>query len=59
MKIILNLKDDDNIILASRAGRYLIENADKKDALLMYGEAPVLASFYVVRNKASISVWEQ
>lgn len=57
IKLILNTKDNTNLILASRAADYLVNNPEKQDAILVYGDD--VATFYVKRNKASISVWEQ
>lgn len=59
MKLILNIKNPENCLLAARAGKFLMENDDRHDALLEYGDNPRHGLFYVIRNKASISVWEQ
>lgn len=56
-RIILNIKNMENVTLAARAARYLIDKPESTDALLDYGDGQVL--IYARRNKASISVWEQ
>ena len=57
MKVILHLKPDSDGILALRAARHLIDNPEKRDAILQYGEGgPVV---FARRNKASITAYEQ
>lgn len=58
MRIILNLKDKNSILLAGRAGLYLLERPEQLDSLLSYGNENNIR-FYARRNKKSISVWEQ
>lgn len=60
IRIIINLKEgSEQYGLAMRAARYMVERPDKQDALLDYGDSNHPPRFYVRRNKASISVWEQ
>ena len=58
MKIILHLKDGSDGILALRAARHLIDNPEKPDVLLQFGEdgGPIV---WGRRNKASITAYEQ
>jgi len=55
-KIILNIKNLDEVSLASVAARYLINHPEKEDVVLQYNDR---VTFFVKRNKSSISVWEQ
>jgi len=55
-KIILNIKDVGNIVLAARAAKYLLDRPERIDALVEYGDTH---RYYVKQNKKSISVWEQ
>lgn len=49
----------DNLITAGRAARWLLERPEQVDAILAYGEGKNEVSFYVRRNRASISIREQ
>lgn len=55
-RIILNVKNMENGLLSYRAARHLIDNPDKIDAVLEYGEG--IATMYVKRGKGSIIVME-
>ena len=48
----------DNLVTAVRAARWLMERPEHKDAILAYGEGKSEVSFYVKRNKESISIRE-
>ena len=50
--------DPDNLVLASRAAKWLLTRPAQKDAILAYGEGPQEVVFYVKRNKASILVYQ-
>jgi hypothetical protein len=57
MKIILKDIEPDDLILGIRAARWLLEQIDKKDAILCYGTSSAnTKDFYVRRNKASVTV---
>ena len=53
MKVILSADKEDDLILALRAAKFLMNHPDRKDAILMYGEEPT-TDFYVRRGKAAI-----
>ena len=55
-KVILNIRNVDNIALAARAAKFRLERPERIDALLDYEN---VARDYVKQNKKSISVWEQ
>lgn len=55
-KIILNIKNLNDGFLAALAAKYLINLPEREDAILQYNDRVI---YYVKRNKASISVWEQ
>lgn len=57
-RIILHLINDSGI-LAIRAARHLLEQPEKDDALLEYGDSNDPPTFYAKRNKHSVTVWEQ
>jgi len=48
----------DNLILATRAAKWLLERLAQKDALVAYGDGSGEVTFYVKRNKDSISIRE-
>ncbi|EQA96884.1 hypothetical protein [Sphingobium baderi] len=58
-RIILNIEDWSNATLAVRAARYLIDNPEKSDCLLEYGDSSRPPSFWAKRGKGSIIVYEQ
>lgn len=62
-KLIFHLKNTNSGIVAMRAAKFLLERPDREDALLEYTTSfmydEVKHSFYVKRNKASITVWQQ
>lgn len=53
MTVIFRDIPPDDMILAVRAAKWLIERPPQRDAILAYGGGP---EFYVKRNKASITV---
>lgn len=56
MRIILEANADDDLGLALRAARWLMQQPDtQRDAILAYGEGSDAKAFYVKRGKASIS----
>ncbi|MFD1104254.1 hypothetical protein [Sphingobium olei] len=56
-KIILNVDQRDNAMLALRAATYLLEHPEKADAVLDYGDGH--AAMWARRGKRSIIVYEQ
>lgn len=56
MKVIFLDIPMDEMILAIRAVKWLVVNQDKHEGLMAYGEGPGTRTFYVRRNKASITV---
>ena len=58
VRIILNVCRD-GAALGSRAACYLIDNPEKADALLEYGEGNDPPRYWVRRAKSSIVVWQQ
>lgn len=58
-RIILNIEDWSNATLAVRAARYLIDNPDKADCLLEYGDSDNPPRMWARRGKSAIIVYEQ
>lgn len=58
LRIILRNCGPDDMILAGRAAKWGLTEMTNKDGILTYGE-PVVAAFYVRRNKASMTVWKE
>ena len=58
-RIILNIEDWSNATLAVRAARYMLDNPEKPDALLEYGDSNNPPSFWAKRGKSAIIVYEQ
>ena len=56
MRIILKDIDPDDFVLAIRAARWMLDNAEKKDAIIAYGEGSNTFDFYVRRNLSSVTV---
>mgnify|MGYP001616136585 CR=1 FL=1 len=56
MRVIFLDVEPDNLMLATRAARWLLGKPDQKDAILAYGEGVLTTDFYVRRNKASVTV---
>lgn len=56
MRLILNCEPDD-VILAGRAGVYLFQHPEKRDAILEFHTSK--STFTAVRRKSSISVLQQ
>jgi hypothetical protein len=46
----------ENLVVAGRAARWLLDRPNHKDAIVAYGEGKNEVAFYVKRNKSSISV---
>lgn len=51
-RIILNIEDWSNATLAVRAARYLIDNPDKPDCLLEYGDSNSPPRMWAKRGKS-------
>lgn len=58
-RIILNIEDWSNATLAVRAARYLIDNPEKPDCLLEYGDSNNAPRMWAKRGKSAIIVYEQ
>lgn len=58
-RIILNIEDWSNATLAVRAARYMLDNPEKPDALLEYGDSNNPPRFWAKRGKSAIIVYEQ
>jgi hypothetical protein len=56
-RFILNATPE-NMILAVRAAKWLLDRPGQRDGILVYGERSDEQVFYVKRNKSSISVFE-
>ena len=54
-RFIFNVKQDD-LILAVRAANWLLARPEYKDSVVAYGPNGCEATFYVKRNKGSITV---
>ena len=58
-RIILNIEDWSNATLAVRAARFLIDNPERTDCLLEYGDSKDPPRMWAKRGKGSIIVYEQ
>ena len=58
-RVILNIQNWDNAVLATRAARHLIDNPDKSDCMLEFaiGESP--PRMWAKRGKSAVIVYEQ
>jgi hypothetical protein len=59
VRIILNVNEGGDSILALRAAQYLLDRTDKSDALLEFGDTNCPPTFYARRGKGSIIVYQQ
>ena len=60
-RIILNIENWDNALLATRAARHLIDNPDKPECLLEFKglDGGTMAMMWAKRGKIAIIVYEQ
>jgi hypothetical protein len=54
IKAILHVETEEDLILAGRAIKFMMQHPDRKDAILTYGDDNKNV-FYTKRNKASIT----